>query len=98
MDCISNKKMENDVLTSNEFIFLEEALHNKGWRLVKNEPTHIIYIKNGNETEYFEINVDLIYKKIFVSFPLKNSTYQYKTSFNTCYNAKKYIEDKMDEL
>ncbi len=88
-----NKKMENK-----GFTFLEELLCEKNWRLIKNTPTHIIYIKNNNETEYFEITIDNASKKIYVSFPLKNSVYQYKIGFNTYYKALTYIEGKLEEI
>ena len=98
-EMLNDKKfifMENGELINKGFIFLEETFKNKNWKLTKNEPSHIIYVKNECETEYFEITIDS--KKIYISFPLKNSIYQYKTGFDSYYKAVEYIENKLNEI
>lgn len=85
---ILSKKLKNKGLG-----ILENQFESYGWILVKNEEDNIIYTKKYNETEYYEIK--LLEKKIYVSSPLKNSVYQYKTSFNNYFDAIDYIENKL---
>lgn len=98
-EVLNDKKicyMENGELINKGFVFIEDTLKKKNWRLVKNEPNHIIYDKNECETEYFEINIET--NKIYVSFPLNNSVYQYKTSFDSYFKAVEYIENKVANI
>ena len=83
-----SKKLKNKGL-----VILENQFENYGWILVKNEEDHIIYTKKYNETEYYEIMIEE--KKIYVSSPLKNSVYQYRTGFNNYFDAIDYIENKL---
>ena len=53
-----------------------------------------MYSKPGNETEFFKIALDN--NIIYVSVPLKNSNFQYKTKFDNYYSAIKYTESKFN--
>jgi len=82
-------------ITNKGFILLDSLFKENGWHLIKNDSDWIIYSKFGFETDYFELKLD--YDKIHVSIPLKNSQFQYKTSFNNYFQASEYIEDKLKE-
>jgi hypothetical protein len=56
----------------------------------------ICFSKPGFQTEYFEIKIDQ--SKIFVSIPIKNSLFQYKTSFKDYYSASEYIEERFKDF
>jgi hypothetical protein len=80
----------NDELKS-----LTSLFETNGWKKNINDviTDNIIYSKQGNETEFFEITlVDNSF--IYVSVPLKNSTFQFKTKFSDYYSAIKYTESK----
>jgi len=59
------------------------------WKLTDNSNGTIIYKRITNECDIFEILVDK--NKIFVSIPIKKSNFQYKTHFNSYYDASEYI-------
>jgi len=65
----------------------------------KNDLYNIIYRKNKIKNEYFEIKLDNY--KILVTIPIKNSIYQYQTTFNnykdTLVYLDKYIKYYEDE-
>jgi hypothetical protein len=69
---------------------LEETFGQDNWSLHTNEPDHIAFKSPTSDYDYFEIFVDS--KKIYVTIPLKNSTYKYKTSFDSYFNACEYVE------
>jgi|APGre2960657423_1045063.scaffolds.fasta_scaffold45207_4 hypothetical protein len=62
------------------------------WDLVINEYRHLLYTKRERETEFIEITLE--YGKIWVSVPLSNSVYQYKTGFNDYYSTNAYLESR----
>ena len=72
------------------FVFLDQLFKENGWHLVKNEETWICYTKLGFETDIFDIKIGE--KVINVSIPVKNSPFQYITTFKDYYNASEYIE------
>jgi|LauGreDrversion4_2_1035121.scaffolds.fasta_scaffold225245_3 hypothetical protein len=86
-------KTNNLPLVNKGFAILENQFWSYGWKLIKNDFEHIIYTKKENETDYFEIQVTP--SKIYVSTPLRNSVYQYKTSFNNYFEVIDYIENKL---
>jgi hypothetical protein len=89
---------KNDTIINinNELNLLTELFEHNGWNKIKNNDKlidHIMYSKQGNETEFFEIALDN--NNIYVSVPLKNSAFQYKTKFADYYSAIKYTESKL---
>ena len=56
----------------------------------KNDLYNIIYRKNKIKNEYFEIKLDI--HKIHVTIPIKNSIYQYQTSFNNYKDSLLYLD------
>ena len=59
----------------------------------KNDKTdlyNIIYRKNKIKNEYFEIKLDNY--KILVTIPIKNSIYQYQTTFNNYKDTLVYLD------
>jgi len=90
-----------DMLTENRIININnelKILHNlfksNGWQIDTADKISesIIYSKEGNETEFFKIEVNN--NNVYVSVPLKNSTFQYKAKFDNYYSAIKYTESK----
>lgn len=77
------------------FAILDETFKQHGWHLQKNEINWINYTKFGDESSYFDIKVTT--DKIIVSVPLKNSIYQFLTTFKSYYEASEYIEQKFYE-
>jgi hypothetical protein len=80
---------------NNELKLLNELFKCNGWQQIENNDKlsdHIMYSKQGNETEFFKIALDN--NIIYVSVPLKNSEFQYKTKFVDYYSAIKYTESK----
>ena len=78
------------------FLILDEMFKLHGWHKSKNEMNWIIYTKAGFETEFFEIKVDQT--MICVCVPLKNSIFQYTTSFKDYFTASEYIENRFKDL
>jgi len=74
------------------FVILDELFQKHGWRIMKNEVNWIHYSKFGDETSYFDIKITT--DKIMVSVPVKNSIYQFVTTFSSYYDASEYIERK----
>jgi hypothetical protein len=89
---------ENRIININtELKLLTELFKCNGWKTEEdndNLSDHIIYSKPGNETEFFKIALDN--NIIYVSVPLKNSDFQYKTKFDNYYSAIKYTESKFN--
>lgn len=94
-----NKMMlDNDSVSETEtknkgFSILAEAFKSKGWHLNKNEVDWVVFSHTGNELDSFEIRVYA--KNIQVTVPLKNSRYQYVTSFNNYFEACEYMENRL---
>jgi hypothetical protein len=83
-------------LVNKAFVSADELFRQHGWKLVINKFEHILYTKPGFETEFFEIKVNQ--NSIQVSVPIKNSVFQYKTTFNNYFLASEYVEDKFKDL
>jgi len=75
------------------FAILHSTFKQNGWHLIKNEMNWITYTKSGDETSYFDIKIPQ--NKIIVSVPIKNSTHQFVTPFNSYYAASEFIEQKL---
>lgn len=78
------------------FAILHELFIENGWHLVKNDFEWIVYSKLGHETEFFEIRLDK--NCILVSIPIKNSAYQYRTSFKDYFQASEYLEMRFKDF
>lgn len=75
------------------FAILAEIFKSYDWNIVKNEMSWISFTKFGDETSYFDIKV--LADKIVVTVPIKNSAYQYTTSFKNYYDASEYAEKRL---
>ena len=78
------------------FACLEETFGQHNWSLQINELDHIVFKSPISDFDYYEIFVDK--NKINVAIPLKNSTYKYKTSFNSYFQASEYIEMQLQDF
>ena len=78
------------------FIILDKLFKEKGWQMIKNELNLIEYRKSNYEIDYFQIKIDK--KNVNVSVPIKNTPYQYKTSFTNYYDASEYIEKHFNDF
>lgn len=92
-----NTIIANDTILSSEiknkgFSILDATFKQHGWYLVKNEINWISYTNNCDETSYFDIKI--LPDKIIVSVPIKNSLYQYVTTFKGYFEASEYVEQK----
>ena len=87
----------NDTQLKNKgFMFLDSMFRENGWVTIKNEIDWICFSKPGFETEYFEIKIDA--SKIYVSIPMRNSIFQYKTYFKDYFTASEYIEERFKDF
>ena len=89
---ISNDPILNSEIKNKGFAILDSIFRENGWHLAKNEMNWINYSKFGDETSYFDIKITN--DKIIVSVPLKQSIFQYVTTFKSYYEASEYIEQK----
>ena len=80
-------------LKNKGFAIVGSLLKEHGWNLVKNESNWICFTKFGDETSFFDIKI--LADKIVVTVPIKNSAYQYTTSFKSYYDASEYIEQRL---
>lgn len=75
------------------FDVLQPMFFKYGWGLVcKNNDDSIMYVKPGYETERFEIKI--VSTKVIVSVPIRNSIFQYRTSFTSPLDAIGYIKNR----
>lgn len=93
MATTSNMLSETSEIKNKGFLILDELFKEKGWKMIKNEMNWICYTKFGNETDVFDIKIDPT--KIHVSVPLKNSPFNFVTSFTDYFNASEYIESHL---
>jgi hypothetical protein len=89
---LSQDSILNTEVLNKGFAILDSLFKNNGWHMVKNEMNHICYTKFGNETDIFNIKIDN--KSIQVSIPIKNSPFQYVTSFKDYFSATEYVESR----
>lgn len=78
------------------FALLDSMFKENGWHLVKNEMNWICYTNTECEINLFEIKI--FQKSIQVSVPLKNSPFQFVTTFNDYFLATEYIEERFFDL
>ena len=76
-----------------EFATLDPLFKQHGRYTSKNEANYLSYTTTGHETDVFEIKIDTS-KTIRVSMPIRNSPFQYRTSFDNCFLASEYIESR----
>lgn len=95
--------MLSQINENTEMKSLNNLFETNGWKIEHHDKLseHIIYSKPGYETEFFKFEfdstiIDLNNTNIYVSVPLKNSEFQYKTKFNNYFSAIKYIESKLN--
>jgi hypothetical protein len=75
---------------------IDEFLIENGWHRIKNEYESVIYTKKGHETDLFEMSVDKNY--VYVTIPLRNSSYQFRTKFNDYFQATEYMEGRFRDF
>ena len=94
-DCnmLSNDPILNSTIVNKGFAILDGTFKERGWHLIKNEANWISYSRFSDETTSFDIKI--LQDKIVVSVPLKNSSYQYVTSFKGYYEASEYVEQRL---
>ncbi len=97
MNTNSNTTVNNDSILNSDiknkgFAFLDQLFKENGWHIIKNEVNRIAYTKFGFEIDYFDIKIGE--KSINVSIPVKNSPFQYNTTFKDYFSASEYIEER----
>jgi hypothetical protein len=90
---LSTDPVLNSDIANKGFAILDSKFKEQGWHLIKNDLNRISYSKFGDETSYFDIKI--LPDKIVVCVPIKNSSYQYVTSFNGYYEASEYLEKRL---
>ena len=83
----------NTEIKNRGFSMMDTLFKENGWHLIQNEMNKICYTKFGQETDVFDIQIHPT--MILVSIPLKNSTYQYTTSFKDYFQASEYLEARL---
>lgn len=89
---LSNESILNSDIKNKGFAIIDEVFKKNGWYLVKNEMNWISYTKSSDETSCFDIKI--YSDKIVVGIPIKNSAYQFVTSFKGYYETSEYIEQR----
>lgn len=90
---LTTNNILNSTIMNKGFLILDSKFKENGWHLVKNEINWISYTKFGDECTYFDIKI--LPDKIVVCIPIKNSSYQYITSFDSYYEASEYVEQRL---
>ena len=93
MNCnmLSQENISNTPINKG-FSLIHEFLMKNNCVCIKNEMDCISYSKSGYETDTFELRVDK--SRVYVSIPVKNSPYQYCTSFKDYFQACEYMEER----
>lgn len=89
---ILDRSMTHKEIKNRGFLLLDAMFKQYGWHIVRNEMNWLCYSKVGYETDLFDIKIDK--NSIHVSIPIKNSPFQYHTSFNDYFQASEYIETR----
>ena len=87
---------QQEQLLNKQFSILVEKFYQHDWLLYKNEKDHIMFKNPITDYDFFEIELDKT--NIFVTIPLKNSIYKYKTKFDSYFQACEFIEMHLDEF
>ena len=82
----------NTEIKNKGFALLDQMFKEHSWHMVKNEMNWMCYTKFGHETDLFDIKIDQ--KNIHVSVPVKNSPFQFVTTFKDYFQASEYIESR----
>ena len=90
---LSSDPILNSTIINKGFAILDATFKERGWHLIKNEANWISYSKFSDESSFFDIKI--LPDKIVVSVPMKNSSYQYVTSFKSYYEASEYVEQRL---
>lgn len=93
---LSSEVTVNTEIKNKGFSLMDDLFKTNGWHIVNNEMDRITYTKTGHETEFFDLKV--MQNNIQVSIPLKNSRFQYTTSFKDYFTATEYIETRFKEF
>jgi hypothetical protein len=94
---IDNKlSVSNQYIINKGFLIIDSIFKENNWQLINNKMDHITYSKFGDETSRFDIKI--LRDKITVSVPIKNSIYQYVTSFKTYFEASEYVEQRFNDF
>lgn len=95
LDDTQNRCEINNILINKAFsaLGLHELFIQNGWDMSINKNERISFYKKGFELNIFDIEIQK--NKIYVSVPISNSPFQYKTSFTDYTTAYNYIEDKL---
>lgn len=88
----NNESILNTEIKNKGFALLDQMFKENSWHLVKNEMNYICYTKLGHETDIFEIKIDA--KNIHIGIPIKNSPFQFNTSFKDYFQASEYVEGR----
>jgi hypothetical protein len=75
---------------------VHELFTKHGWHLSQNNEEQFCYTKRSYELNIFEVTIQK--DKIYVSVPIFNSPFQYKTYFTDYTSAYNYIEQKFYDL
>jgi hypothetical protein len=86
----NNESILNTEIKNKGFALLDKIFKENDWDLIKNEMNYICYNKFGNESDLFEIKIDA--KNIHIGIPIKNSRFQYNTTFKDYFQASEYVE------
>ena len=73
----NNNNTIHDLFTKNE------------WKLIINNGEKVVYTRDCFECDRFELLERN--NRFYVTVPIKNSVYQYKTSFDSYYEASNYV-------
>lgn len=92
METHDNMILENKSSNSD----LDVTFKENGWHVIDNDLKSVCYGKYGQETDVFCIKFKQ--KNVFVSFPIKDSNYQFTTSFTDYNQASKYIETRFNDF
>ena len=84
------RSIETNISINKGFMILEEKMFGVGYHYIINKIDHLLFQKKGNDYDFFEIRISN--DKIFVSIPIKNSRFQYKTHFTSYFEASEYVE------
>jgi hypothetical protein len=93
VNMLSTNTTLNSTIANKGFAILDSIFKERGWHLIKNESYWISYGKFSDESSVFDIKI--LPDKVVVSVPVKNSSYQYVTSFKSCYEASEYVKQRL---
>ena len=74
-------------------LLLDSIFNKYGLYLIKKKFNSFQYTKFGDETSYFDI--EILNDKINVCVPIKNSSFQFNTSFDDFIGAITYVENRL---